>query len=101
MKSLSIASLALVLALSGCASDKFYDLGYEIGSSEQLIKRWEENSKMDKDSTFRTTFRDLCTSLFDVYLRQTSDESFALPTSEELESLVKGCGNGWTDATRR
>ncbi len=104
MKSFSIASLALItcLSLTGCASDKYYDLGFEIGTSSQLAENWEYFEKMNPifGDGLKKTFNQICEEFFDSYTEENDDKRFALPTSKELESLIQGCRDGYRDATR-
>jgi len=93
MKFLPLASLALVasLSLAGCASeksDKYYDLGFKIGSSAGLINAWEKGI-----TPF--TFNELCEDFFDDYKQETGDTSFNLPSREDLALLLKGCRDGY------
>ena len=93
MKSLPIASLALValLSLAGCASeksDKYYDLGFRIGSSAGFINAWNKGI-----TPF--TFNKLCQGFFDDYKQETGDTNFNLPSQENLALLLKGCRDGY------
>lgn len=104
MKSLSIALLALItcLSLTGCASDKYYELGFEIGGSSELAENWAHFEKMNPifGEGLKKSFDQICQEFFDSYTRESNSDSFALPTSKELESLIQGCRDGYRDATR-
>jgi len=117
MKSLSIASLALVasLFLTGCAPDrynawckqrnldcanKFYDLGYEIGKSREFEIEMDTDARYlesNPDETYEFIVLN-CKGIFDDYRRQ--DSSFALPTDEDIETLYQGCSDGWRAAVK-
>jgi len=93
MKFLPLASLALVasLSLAGCASeksDKYYDLGFRIGSSAGFINAYN-------NGITNFTFNEMCEGFFDDYKQETGDTSFNLPSREDLALLLKGCRDGY------
>lgn len=95
MKVLPLASLTLVasLSLTGCASeksDKYYDLGFKIGSSAGFINAW-------KKGFTPLTFNELCEDFFDDYKQETGDTSFILPSREDFAFLLKGCSDGYRE----
>lgn len=97
MKLLPIASLALILALTGCASDKYYDLGFRIGSSAEFVKSWnwyeKNNGFLGEDS--RLSFGGLCERNFNSYVEEAGDNSYSFPSGESIKSLVQGCRDGY------
>ena len=102
MKLLPIASLALVLALSGCSSDKYYDLGFKIGQSSYFEENWTYFKKMNPffGDSLKKSFDQICEEFFDAHTKENNDESFALPNSKQLDSLLQGCRDGYEEATR-
>ena len=64
---LPIASLALVLALSGCSSDKYYDLGFKIGQSSYFEENWTYFKKMNPffGDSLKKSFDQICEEFFD------------------------------------
>ena len=101
MNALPFASLALALALSGCASDKYYDLGFKIGASSNFAENWAYFEKMNPffGDGLKKSFDQICEEFFDFYAKENDDESFAFPTFKQLDSLLQGCRNGYEEAT--
>ena len=95
MKFLPLASLTLVasLALTGCSSensDKYYDLGFKIGSSAGFANAWNKGFTP-------LNFNQLCESFFEDYKEETGDTTFVLPSREDFASLLKGCSDGYRE----
>lgn len=98
MKFLMLASSVLVasLSLTSCVSeksDKYYDLGFKIGSSAGFINAWEKG-------VTPFTFNELCEDFFDDYKQETGDTSFILPSREDFALLLKGCSDGYRDTSK-
>jgi hypothetical protein len=98
MKLLRLASLSLVaaLSLSGCASDKYYDLGSELGSSANFVNAWGGTGGMIEGVP--EVVNRACKEAYKKYLQKTGDREFANASSENLRELVKGCKNGFDKA---
>jgi len=45
----------------------------------------------------KKSFNQLCKEFFDSYIKETDSKSFALPTAEELNSLIQGCRDGYVE----
>lgn len=103
MKPIAIASLAIVasLSLTGCASDKYYDLGFKIGSSENFVDAFIRQKAQNPYMTINGTyFESICRNYFNMYVKETDSSDFLLTTSNEFISLLNGCRAGYTDAQR-
>ena len=82
-------SLFLFISTSGCSSENYYDLGFDIGSSGKFVENWNYSSKRGY------SFESLCQDYFEEFKKETNSKNYALPTSADLDSLVEGCRAGF------
>lgn len=98
MKIVRLTLLALLapMVLTGCSSNKYYDLGYELATAEGSYSCiWKDESPCKRFYEEDVDVNLFCRQVFDEYLDKTNDTEFLNASTENVKSVMEGCKAGY------